>query len=153
MNSFISSFLQNRSLLCSCLRDRHARRLSLRDDPESHFKEDCTILFHKNQTLSRYFFLSIYFLKITYLWRTLRRHAKYFLKISLIFIVKIYQEFIKSRTQLSLDLNQLVLYAQNTSDGASFRKTLRCFDTVFRRPQRYFSFALVQIFSCFTFKR
>ena len=151
MNSFISSFPQNSSLLCSCLRDRHARRLSLRDDPESHFKEDCTILFHKNQT--QIFFWSIYFLKITYLWCTLRRHAKYFLKISLIFTIKIYQEFIKSRTQLSLDLNQLVLYAQNTSDGASLRKTLRCFDTVFRRPQRYCSFALVQIFSCFTFKR
>ena len=30
------------------------------------------------------FFLSIYFLKITYLWRTLRRHARCFLKISLI---------------------------------------------------------------------
>ena len=71
-------------LVCSCPWDRHARRLTLRDYPEGHFKEDCTILFHKNKTQSRYF-LSIYFLKITYLWRTLRRHARcfFFLKISL----------------------------------------------------------------------
>ena len=41
---FISSVLQNRSLLCSCPWVRHARRLSLCDDPESHFKEDCTFL-------------------------------------------------------------------------------------------------------------
>ena len=32
----------------------------------------------------QYIFLSVYFLKVTYLWRTLRRHARCFLKISLI---------------------------------------------------------------------
>ena len=59
-------------------------RLSLRDDPELYYKGDCTILFHKNKTQSRDF-LSIYFLEITYLWRSLRRHARcfFFLKISL----------------------------------------------------------------------
>ena len=60
---FTSSFLQNRSLVCSCPWDRYARRLSLRDDPESHFKEDCTILFHKNSTQSRYFFCLFIFWK------------------------------------------------------------------------------------------
>ena len=53
-------FLLNRSLVCSCPWDRHARRLSLRDDPESHFKEDFTILFHKNLTQSRYFFVYLF---------------------------------------------------------------------------------------------
>ena len=49
----ICNLLQNRSLAFSCPCDRHAGRLSLRDDPESHFKEDCIILFHKNKTESR----------------------------------------------------------------------------------------------------
>ena len=75
---FISSLLQNRSLVCSCPWDRHARRLSLCDDPEVHDKEDCTI-YLRNKTQSRYFW-SIYFLKITYLWRTLRRRARCFFK-------------------------------------------------------------------------
>ena len=52
---FISSVLQNRSLLCSCPWVRHARRLSLCDDPGSHFKEDCTFLFIRIRHLSKYF--------------------------------------------------------------------------------------------------
>ena len=47
------------------------------------------------------------------------------------FTTKSYQEFIKNRTQLSLDLKQLIPQAQNTSVGATLRKTLRCFDTFF----------------------
>ena len=50
---------------------------------------------------------------------------------------------------LSLDLKQILLYYENTSVGTSLRKTLRCFNTVFRRPYRYFSFALVRILSMF----
>ena len=105
---FTSSFLQNRSLVCSCPWDHHARRLSLRDDPESHLKEDCIILFHKNQTQSRYF-LSAYHLFVAYF---ASKCEVFFSKISLIFATKIYQAFIKNRTQLSLDLNQLVLQAK-----------------------------------------
>ena len=48
----------------------------MRDDPEGHFKEDCTILFHKLRH-SQDFFVYL-FSKITYLWRTLRRHAGFF---------------------------------------------------------------------------
>ena len=47
--------LQNRSLNCSCPWDCHKRRLSLRDDPKSHFKKDCTVLFHKNKTVEIFF--------------------------------------------------------------------------------------------------
>ena len=43
---FFCNLLQNRSLKCSCPWDRHVRRLYLRDDPKSHFKEDWTISFH-----------------------------------------------------------------------------------------------------------
>ena len=43
--------LQNCSLNCSCPWDRHKRRLSLRDDPKSHFKKDCTVLFRKSKTV------------------------------------------------------------------------------------------------------
>ena len=43
--------LQNCSLNCSCPWDRHKRRLSMRDDPKSHFKKDCTVLFRKNKTV------------------------------------------------------------------------------------------------------
>ena len=56
MNSFyFQCVLQNRSLLCSCPWVRHARRLSLCDDPGSHFKEDCTFLFIRIRHLSKYF--------------------------------------------------------------------------------------------------
>ena len=51
-----------------------ARRLSLRDDHEGHFKEDCTILFHKLRHSQDIFCLFIF----TYLWRTLRRVARFF---------------------------------------------------------------------------
>ena len=47
--------LQNRSLNCSCPWDCHARRLYLRDDPKSHFKKDCTVLFRKNKTVEIFF--------------------------------------------------------------------------------------------------
>ena len=76
---FISSLVQNRSLVCSRRWDRHARHLSLCDDPKSHFKEDCTMFFRRNKTQSIYFFVYL-FLEITYLWRTLRRHARCFFK-------------------------------------------------------------------------
>ena len=57
-----------------------------------------------------------------------------FLKISLMFttqeLPRVYQKQ-NLALSLSLDLNQLVLQAQNTSVGATLRKTLRCFDTFF----------------------
>ena len=87
---FISSLLQNRSLVCSCPWDGHARRLPLRDDPKSYFKEDCTILFLNNETVEIIIFWSISFLKNTCLWLTLRRNANCLTKISLIFTTKIY---------------------------------------------------------------
>ena len=146
---FTSSFLQNRSLVCSCPWDHHARRLSLRDDPESHLKEDCIILFHKNQTQSRYF-LSAYHLFVAYF---ASKCEVFFSKISLIFATKIYQAFIKNRTQLSLDLNQLVLQAIKKRVGASLRKTLRCFNTVFWRPYQFFHSPYCKYSQCFTFKR
>ena len=66
---FIYSLLQNRSLVCSCPWHRHARRLSLRDDTKSHFKEDCTILFHTNKTVEIFFrvdFVSVKHLFVAY---------------------------------------------------------------------------------------
>ena len=55
---------------------RHVvRRLYLRDDPKSHFKEDWTILFHTNKSV-KIFFWSISFLQITCLLRPLRRNAE-----------------------------------------------------------------------------
>ena len=66
---FMHSLLQKRSLVCSCPWDRHARRLPLRDDPKSHFKEDCTILFHKNKTVEIFFlvdFVSVKHLFVAY---------------------------------------------------------------------------------------
>ena len=56
----IHSLLQKRSLVCSCPCDRHARRLPLRDDPKSHFKEDCTVLFHKNKTVEIFFLVDFF---------------------------------------------------------------------------------------------
>ena len=47
----ICNLVQNRSLRCSCPWDRPVRRLSVRDDPKSHFKEDCTIFFHTNKSV------------------------------------------------------------------------------------------------------
>ena len=84
----ICNLLQNRSLHCSCPWDRHARRLSLRYDPKSHFKEDCTILFHTNKSV-KIFFWSISFLKNISLWRTLCRNVNCLIKMSLIFTTKI----------------------------------------------------------------
>ena len=87
---FISKFLQNCSLVCSCPWDRHARRLSLCDDPESHFKEDCTIFFVGIRHSQNIFCLFIY-------WKSLICGVLcvdmqgVFLKISLIFTTKIYQ--------------------------------------------------------------
>ena len=141
---FTSSFLQNRSLVCSCPWDHHARRLSLRDDPESHLKEDCIILFHKNQTQSRYF-LSAYHLFVAYF---ASKCEVFFSKISLIFATKIYQAFIKNRTQLSLDLNQLVLQAIKKG-WCEFEKDLKVFQYSFLETIPIFSFALLQIFSMF----
>ena len=60
----ICNLVQNRSLRCSCPWDRHARRLSERDDPKSHFKEDCTIFFHTNKSVKIFFGRSLF-------WRTL----------------------------------------------------------------------------------
>ena len=51
----ICNLVQNRSLRCSCPWDRHARRLSVRDDPKSHFKEDSTILFHTSKSVKIFF--------------------------------------------------------------------------------------------------
>ena len=59
----IHSLLQKRSLVCSCPCDRHARRLPLRDDPKSHFKEDCTVLFHKNKTVEIFFLVDFFSVK------------------------------------------------------------------------------------------
>ena len=65
-------------------------------------------------------------------------------------LLRVYQkQNLALSLSLSLDLNQLVLYSENMSVGSSLRKTLRCFNTVFRRPYRYFSFALVRILSMF----
>ena len=49
------NFLQNRSFNCGCPWDRDERRLSLRDDLKSHFKENCTVLFQKNKTVEIFF--------------------------------------------------------------------------------------------------
>ena len=57
--------------------------------PRATSRKTAPFFFRRNKTQSRYF-LSIYFLEITYLWRTLRRHARCFLKISLICTTKIY---------------------------------------------------------------
>ena len=87
---FPFNLLQNRSLVCSCSRDRHARSLSLHDDPS--FKEDCTILYYKNRTLG---YFSVNFVQefVGYF----ASNCKMFEK-SLIFTTKVYQEFVKSRT-------------------------------------------------------
>ena len=89
---FLFNLLQNRSLVCSCSRDRHARTLSLHDNPKSHFKEDCTILYYKNKTLG-YFFVNFVQEFVGYF----ASNCKMFEK-SLIFTTKVYQEFVKSRT-------------------------------------------------------
>ena len=89
---FLSNLLQNRSLVCSCSRDRHARSLSLYDDPKSHFKEDCTIFYYKNKTLG-YFSVNFVHEFVGYF----ASNCKMFEK-SLIFTTKLYQEFVKSRT-------------------------------------------------------
>ena len=60
----------------------------LRDNPKSHFKEDCTILFHTNKSV-KILFWSMSFLKNTCLWRTLRRNSSSLIKMSLIFTRKI----------------------------------------------------------------
>ena len=52
---FFCNLLQNRSQNCRCPWDRHVRRLYLRDDPKSHFKEDWTILFHTNKLVGIFF--------------------------------------------------------------------------------------------------
>ena len=52
---FFCNLLQNRSQNCRCPWDRHVRRLYLRDDPKSHFKEDWTILFHTNKSVGIFF--------------------------------------------------------------------------------------------------
>ena len=100
---FLFNLLQNRRLVCSSSRDRHARNLSLRDDPKSHFKEDCTILCYKNKTLG-YFSVNFVHEFVGYF----ASNSKMF-ENSLIFTTKLYQEFVKSRTKLSLDLSQLPL--------------------------------------------
>ena len=128
---FISSVLQNRSLLCSCPWVRHARRLSLRDDTKSHFNEDCTFLFIRirhSQDIFRLLFSENH-LFVAYFAST----CKVFFGRS---VWSLPQRVTKSLSKtelssLSLDLNQLVLQAQNTIVGATLRKTLRCFDTFF----------------------
>ena len=55
----ICNLSQNRSLRCSCPWDRHVRRLSVRDDPKSHFKEDCTIFFIRI-CQSRFFLVDLF---------------------------------------------------------------------------------------------
>ena len=87
---FTSSLLQKGSLVCSCPWDRHVRRLSLRDDSESHFKEDCTIFFRRNKTQSRYFFDYLFFWKSLICGVLCVDMQGVFLKISLIFTTKIY---------------------------------------------------------------
>ena len=114
--------------ISSVLWVRHARRLSLRDDTKSHFKEDCTFLFirirHSQDILSCIFWKSLICGVLCVDMQGV------FLKISLMFTTKSYKSLSKTElSSLSLDLNQLVLQAQNTSVGATLRKTLRYFAT------------------------
>ena len=84
-----------------------ARRLSLRDDPEGHFKENCTILFYKLRHSQDIFCLFVFWKPLICGVLCVDMQGVFFsLKISLIFTTKTYQEFIRNRTQLSLDLNQ-----------------------------------------------
>ena len=89
MNFFFGNLLQNRSLNCSCPGDRHVRRLYLRDDPKSHFKEDWTILFDTNKSVGIFFLVDFVSFVLSCLWRPLRRNANRLIKISLIFTTKI----------------------------------------------------------------
>ena len=79
---FLFNLLQNRSLVCSSSRDRHAR----------NFKEDCTILCYKNKTLG-YFSVNFVHEFVGYF----ASNSKMF-ENSLIFTTKLYQEFVKSTT-------------------------------------------------------
>ena len=91
---FFCNLLQNRCLKSSCPWDRHVRRLYLRDDPKSHFKEDRTISFHTNKSV-KIFFCSISFLQSTCLLRPLRRNPNRLIKMSDFYhkdLVKVYQK-------------------------------------------------------------
>ena len=88
---------------------------------------------HKNQTRSKYF---------VFLFSENHLFVAYFASTCKVFFFKdqsdVYHKELPRVHQkqnlalsLSLDLNQLVLQAQNTSVGATLRKTLRCFDTLF----------------------
>ena len=82
---FIFNLLLNRSLVWSCSWDCRARRLSLRDEPKSNFRQ------------TRYFSVDLVSKKHLFV-AYLRLIASCLIKMSLNFTTKLYQEFVKSRT-------------------------------------------------------